>query len=168
MIQTLAEPASAARAPASRTDRSPPARAGTSGGNRHADSDPVAQRVLEAISAQSAVRRVQERRRERRYPYPYPVYLTPLGSDGPQVDETVQVMGKHLSAHGLDFYHDQPLPYRRMIASLKVNGRWVGVVLDLKWCRFNTDGFYENGGRLVSLATSPLACDEAACAASNR
>lgn len=119
---------------------------------------------MELISEQSIARRVQERRRERRFPYPHPVYLTPLTESGPLVEETLQATGKHLSAHGLDFYHREPLPYRRVIASLEVNGRWVGLVLDLKWCRFNAHGLYENGGRLVSLIDSPLA-PEATCAA---
>jgi hypothetical protein len=119
--------------------------------------DPVATRVLAALRDKTPSRRGRERRSERRYPYPHPVYLTPLTSDGPQVEETVQVVGKHLSEHGLDFYHPEPLPYRRMIASLQVGGQWLGLVLDLKWCRFTADGLYDNGGRFVDTVPSPLA-----------
>lgn len=123
------------------------------------DSDPVTSRVLAALFENSTRRRSQERRSERRHPYPHPIYLTPLTADGPLFDETVQVLGKHLSEHGLDFYHREPLPYRRMIASLQADGQWFGLVLDLKWCRFTSDGLYDNGGRFVAAAISPLASD---------
>jgi hypothetical protein len=91
--------------------------------------DPVATRVLAALRDKTPSRRGRERRSERRYPYPHPVYLTPLTSDGP----------------------------RRMIASLQVGGQWLGLVLDLKWCRFTADGLYDNGGRFVDTVPSPLA-----------
>lgn len=165
MMDTLAEPTSALAAPLIRSSRPSPIPGRTPGASSNNQDavihhDPVAARVLEAISHQSVPRRIRERRTERRFPYPHPVYLTPLTAEGPQVDETVQVIGKHLSAHGLDFYHREPLPYRRMIASLEVNGRWVGLVLDLKWCRFTAHGLYENGGRFVTMAPSPFASDE--------
>ncbi len=126
-----------------------------------AQKDPVASCVLTALVQRGANRRVRERRNEQRFPYPHPVYLTPLGKDGPRVEDTVQVIGKHLSEHGLDFYHREPLPYRRMIASLPVNGGWLGLVLDLKWCRFTADGLYDNGGRFVATIPSQLAAQEA-------
>jgi hypothetical protein len=43
-----------------------------------------------------------------------------------------------------------------MIASLSVGGEWVGLLLDLKWCRFTADGLYDNGGRFVAAVPSPL------------
>ena len=155
MIDVLAEPAasfspsfahSLRRAAGSDEEREP-----------REDDDPVAKRVLAALVKRGGSRRGHERRNEQRYPYPHPVYLTPLAGDGPCVEETVQVIGKHLSEHGLDFYHREPLPYRRMIASLEVNGQWLGLVLDLKWCRFTSDGLYDNGGRFVAAVSSPLA-----------
>lgn len=119
--------------------------------------DPVASRVLAALMHKNVHRKGRERRSERRYPYPHPVYLTPLAGEVPLVEETVQVHGKHLSAHGFDFYHREPLPYRRMIASLLVDGAWVGLILDLMWCRFTGAGMYDNGGRFIAPAKSPLA-----------
>ena len=67
-----------------------------------------------------------ERRREHRYPYPCLIHLTPLAADGvtPEGDSIV-VAGKHLSERGIGFYHTDPLPHRRMIASLECGRRHV-------------------------------------------
>jgi hypothetical protein len=98
-----------------------------------------------------------ERRSETRYPFPYLVHITPVGQDGvPIPSDTVVVVGKHLSEQGLGFYHPKPLPYRRVIASLESNGRWMGFLMDLKWCRFTRQGWYESGGRILESVTSPL------------
>ena len=95
-----------------------------------------------------------ERRGRRRYPYPYLVYLTPVADDGitPQ-GETVVVVGKHLSEQGLGFYHSGPLPHRRVIASLESSdGTRLGFLLDVSWCRFLKQGWYESGGRFLQPA----------------
>jgi hypothetical protein len=99
-----------------------------------------------------------ERRREKRHPFPYPAYLTPVGKDGvTPLGETLVVLGKHLSELGFDFYHRDPLPYRRAIVSFEfVRNRWIGVLLDLTWCRFGRHGWYDNGGRFISVVASPL------------
>ncbi|MCC6126795.1 MAG: hypothetical protein IT426_17670 [Pirellulales bacterium] len=98
-----------------------------------------------------------ERRNETRYPFPYLVHITPVAADGVTVKgETVVVVGKHLSEQGLGFYHPMPLPFRRAIASLENNGRWVGFLIDLKWCRFTRQGWYESGGRILESVPSPM------------
>jgi len=98
-----------------------------------------------------------ERRRDTRYPFPCLVHLTPVADDGfTPLDETVVVVGRHLSEHGLGFYHQTPLPHRRMIVSLEVGkGRWFGFLIDLNWCRFTKDGWYESGGRFLQAVNSP-------------
>lgn len=121
--------------------------------------DPVSECVrLALFGAEQSLRRL-ERRRERRHPYPHLVLLTPVARDGGcLLDETIVVIGKHLSEHGLDFYHREPVAHRRMIASLETGaGRYVGLLLDLTWCRFTRHGWYDNGGRFLSVAESPLA-----------
>ena len=99
-----------------------------------------------------------ERRAERRYPFPYLVQLSPVGEDSLEpIGETVVVVGKHLSERGLGFYHLKPLPYRRMIVSIEVgNGSWVGFLIDLTWCRFTKQGWYESGGRFLQIVASPV------------
>lgn len=89
-----------------------------------------------------------ERRREKRYPYPHLVTLQPVGPDGRTPHgEVLVVAGKHLSENGLGFFHQDPIPHRRVIAWLDgCNGQWLGLLLDLTWCRFTRQGWYESGG----------------------
>lgn len=127
-----------------------------------ADSDGQANRI--AFSVQSAIfavepgRKSLERRRETRYAYPYPIHITPLDADGePAVLRTFVVIGKHLSPHGVDFYFRLPLPERRVIASLDCGREgWIGLLLELAWCRFSRHGWYDNGGRFLAVVPSPL------------
>ncbi len=99
-----------------------------------------------------------ERRRDTRYPFPGLLHLTPVGPDGATPrGETVVVVGKHLSASGIGFYHQAPLPYRKMIVSLEAGkGRWVAFLIDLNWCRFIRGGWYESGGRFLQTALAPI------------
>lgn len=100
-----------------------------------------------------------DRRGDRREPFPYPIHVTPIAADGSAlINETIVVLGKHLSERGLDFYYQAPLPYRRVIASWECsNGHWLAMSLDLRWCRSNRHGWYENGGRFLQVVDSPLA-----------
>ncbi len=140
-------------------DSLPPAPA-----DRADDSRPQRPRRAFAASVEAALvaiepaRRAAERRRDSRHPYPYPIHLTPYGADGrPDAQRTFVVIGKHLSPHGLDFYCRQPLAERRVVASLDC-GRdgWIGLVVELAWCRFGRHGWYDNGGRFIAQVASPL------------
>ncbi len=118
----------------------------------------VSQRVSSLLAALYPQGALIDRRLEQRYPYPHLVYLTPLAEDGvtPHGNNIV-VSGKQLSENGLGFFHQQPLPYRRMIASLdQGRGQWLGLIIDLSWCRFTKFGWYESGGRLLEVVPSPL------------
>jgi len=99
-----------------------------------------------------------ERRTEQRLPFPYLVHLTPVGEDDLEpIGETVVVVGRHLSERGLGFYHPKPLPYRRMIVSIETgNGGWISLLIDLTWCRFTRQGWYESGGRFLQTVPSPM------------
>jgi len=47
-----------------------------------------------------------------------------------------------------------------MIASLEIGkGRWFGFLIDLNWCRFTKDGWYESGGRFIQTVLSPMERD---------
>ena len=92
-----------------------------------------------------------ERRNDRRHPFPYPVRLTPVGDDNitPAGNDFV-VLGKHISEGGLDFYHPEPLPHRRIIAMFDFStGVTVQLLMELTWCRFSRHGLYVNGGRFL-------------------
>lgn len=98
-----------------------------------------------------------ERRRNPRLPFPYPIYLTPLDVNG-DVDheKSFAVVGRHLSECGLDFYHTEPVTSRTLIASLDgLEDTAVSFVMELTWCRFGRHGWYENGGRFVSIVDTP-------------
>jgi hypothetical protein len=99
-----------------------------------------------------------ERRQENRYPFPHLIHLTPVAEDGrTPAGETIVVVGKRLSQRGLGFYHPKPLPYRRMIASLDdTRGQRLGFLIDLSWCRFTKQGWYESGGRFLESVPSPV------------
>lgn len=102
--------------------------------------------------------RTPERRTVQRFPYPQLLYLTPVGENLMPSGDPVSVIGKHLSERGLGFYHVQPLPYRRMIASLELpQGHWAGFLIDIKWCRFTQFGWYDSGGRFLQTVPSPIA-----------
>jgi hypothetical protein len=101
--------------------------------------------------------RPMERRVENRYPFPHLIDLVPVDKDGSTpVGDTLVVVGKDISEHGLGFYHPKPLPYRRMIVSIEAtNGHWLGFLIDLTWCRFTKQGWYESGGRFLRSVPSP-------------
>jgi hypothetical protein len=101
---------------------------------------------------------VVERRRETRYPFPCLIHLTPVGVDGVTPEgETMVVVGRDLSEHGVGFYHRTALPFRRMIASIECGrGNWIAFLVDLSWCRFTRGGWYESGGRLLQSVLSPM------------
>ena len=102
-----------------------------------------------------------ERRRQQRYPFPHLIRLTPVAEDGTTpLGESIVVVGKHLSERGLGFYHPKPLAHRRMIASLEAeDGSWIGFLIELTWCRFTRQGWYESGGRFRQAIPSPAQCD---------
>jgi hypothetical protein len=106
-----------------------------------------------------------DRRQDRREPFPYPIHITPVARDGSAKNrETFVVLGKHLSERGLDFYYEAPLPHRRVITSWKdSDGNWLAILLDLRWCRLNQHGWYENGGRFLRVVKSPLEEDGDTC-----
>jgi hypothetical protein len=121
--------------------------------------DRIAEFVESAVLAIEPTRRPVERRREARFPYPYPIHLTPVTADGSAAtSDTFVVIGKHLAPHGIDFYSRQPLAHRRVIASLDcgIEG-WIGLLVELTWCRFGRHGWYDNGGRFLGVTPSPLA-----------
>ena len=99
-----------------------------------------------------------ERRHEARYPFPYLIHLAPVRDDGvTPCGEGLAVVGKHMSQRGLSFFHPKPLPYRRVIVSIESGtGRWFGFLMDLTWCRFTKEGWYESGGRFLQAVLSPL------------
>jgi len=96
-----------------------------------------------------------ERRRGDRLSVPVMFRLTPVANDGrPVASESITVIGKNISRHGLSFYHAVPLPYRRALVSVENIEIAFAVEIDISWCRFSKPGWYESGSRLVAALTS--------------
>jgi hypothetical protein len=98
-----------------------------------------------------------QRRRDERIPYPNLLEAVPVATDGAVLtEESMTVVGKHLSERGLDFYCQEPIPYRRMIIRLEgPDDQHVWMLIDLTWCRFNRLGWYDNGGRFLQVVDGP-------------
>ena len=98
-----------------------------------------------------------ERRREQRYPYPRLLLLQPVEADGvTSAGPTLTAAGKQLSETGLSFFHPDPLPHRWVVASLpRTDGGWLAFLMDLDWCRFTRQGWYESGGRFLRSVATP-------------
>jgi len=121
--------------------------------------DPSIQRQVWSVLAGLYPRgQATDQRSLERFPYPHLLYLTPVGADNAPVGESVVVIGKHLSENGLGFYHPNPLPHRRMIASLELpHSLWAGFLIDIKWTRFTCFGVYDSGGQFLQTVPSPTA-----------
>ena len=91
-----------------------------------------------------------ERRERKRHPFPLLMTLTPIADqEMTAVDEPIVVVGRHLALRGLDFYHREPLPYRRAIISFDELPGQAHLVLLISWCRFLRPGWYDSGGRFT-------------------
>ncbi|MBI2825420.1 MAG: hypothetical protein HYX69_12105 [Planctomycetia bacterium] len=131
---------------------------GTTSGRGHVPDADVANHVRTLLANSLPNDRAVERRRAHRYPYPHLIVLTPVMPDGTtQVGPPIVAVGKTLSETGLGFFHPAPLPFRRVIASFEETpGTWLGLLMDLHWCRFTRFGWYESGGRFLQIVPSPL------------
>jgi hypothetical protein len=115
----------------------------------------IRSRVWRLLSTLYPRGELAERRGDRRYPFPYLVRLMPVDEDGVTPHgEAVVVVGKHISERGLGFYHPKPLPHRRMVASLEIGANVLTLLIDLNWCRFTRQGWYESGGRFLQAVAS--------------
>jgi len=85
--------------------------------------------------------------------------ITTPGKIGPNgAGPVIAVVGKHLSRSGLGFFHKEPIPDRRMIASFESRPKqWTAFLIDITWCRFNGYGWYDSGGRFLKVLPSPFA-----------
>lgn len=101
-----------------------------------------------------------ERRHDQRFAYPQLVTLRPVGPDGLAVgDASYTVVTKQLSERGIGFYHPQPLVARRVIATFDIPEQEpVAFLVDVTWCRFTRQGWYESGGRLLHAVPHEPAC----------
>jgi len=117
------------------------------------DEEQVNGQVRSLLAGLNRKRPSSERRREQRFPYPYLLQLTPVAADSHDVlEDSITVVGKNLSVRGIWFYHQQPLPYRRVILKLEdAAGHQTSLLVELFCCRFTRHGWYESGGRFLEM-----------------
>lgn len=98
-------------------------------------------------------RLVTERRQDQRTPISQLIELIPIDETAIRVTgEPICVVGKHLAARGLDFFHTEVLPFKRAIVAF--NSSWgldEHFVINLSWCRFLRPGWYDSGGRFTHI-----------------
>ncbi|MGE0606454.1 MAG: hypothetical protein AB7O62_04945 [Pirellulales bacterium] len=92
-----------------------------------------------------------------RFAFPRLVYVTPAEADGqPGRVGTFVAAGRRVSEQGLGFFHPDPIPYREVIVSLdETMGQWRSFLMELRWCKFIRESWYESGGRLLSTVPTP-------------
>lgn len=96
-----------------------------------------------------------ERRRAPRRHFPYLLSVTSLDPKTglPQLPAQRGV-GRQLSEFGLDFYYAGSLPTRHVLVEVETSDGRLRLPLELTWCRFLHDGWFEHGGRFVSLVAA--------------
>ena len=103
-----------------------------------------------------------DRRVQQRTPIPFLFELSPATAEPAEFTRRSVVVGKDITERGIAFYHDQPLPYRRVLLSIDLPDEClVELEVDLLWCRFTSVGWYESGGRLVGVHNLPPTMCEA-------
>ncbi len=106
---------------------------------------------VRALLKQQPISVFGERRGEYRYSFPRLLLVTPVAEDGETaLARPLCAVGKHLSEHGVGFFHPDPLPYRLVVVSAEAEPeKWLSFLVDVRHCRFTTYGWYESGGRLL-------------------
>lgn len=103
------------------------------------------------VTASESDLTVPDRRAQPRHPLPVLLTLTPIEEKTLEVTgDPLVVVGKQLSARGLDFYHCEPLTFRRGIISFdSFPALEANLVIRISWCRFLRPGWYDGGGRFT-------------------
>lgn len=113
----------------------------------------VRERVWRLLSNLYPVTPLVHRRTEQRYPFACLALVTPLEDDSvTPAGSPIVVATKNISESGVSFYHPSTLPYRRVVLKFDRNDQSsISFLVDLSWCRFTRQGWYESGGRLLQV-----------------
>ena len=122
-------------------------------------------REAQAVIARTQPTVESERRCDLRTPFPYLLRLMPVDASGTEIGDATVVVGKEIAERGLGFYHQHPLPHRRALVRLDhPQAGYFSAILDIKWCRFTSAGWYESGGRIIQWIEAGDASDLSASA----
>lgn len=112
----------------------------------------VRERVWRLLSNLYPVAPLLNRRMEQRYPFACLAHVTPVEEEGVTAPPPMVVSTKNISENGVSFFHPSTLPYRRVLLSFERDDESsVTFLVDLSWCRFTRQGWYESGGRLLQV-----------------
>lgn len=113
----------------------------------------VRERVWRLLSNLYPVAPLLNRRMEQRYPFACLAHVTPVEEEGVGAPMPPMVVStKNISENGVSFFHPGTLPYRRVLLRFeRDDASSVTFLVDLSWCRFTRQGWYESGGRLLQV-----------------
>ncbi len=92
-----------------------------------------------------------------RHEFPYRLKLEPFedGEDFVRSNTEQYVQGRDISDEGFGFYHEEPLPYKKVYLTAadhrldRLGLDDLKLLLTLRWCRFIRPGLYECGGKIT-------------------
>lgn len=119
-----------------------------------ADSDHPVSDIVQRLFRTCEAHPADDRRRDKRIAFPRLLTLKPLAElEFKTVGGDVTVVGKSLASNGLDFYHCDTLPYKRVVVSFGdlPYAEEIHLVLNISWCRFLRPGWYDSGGRFTHI-----------------
>jgi len=99
-----------------------------------------------------------ERRNNHRVPFQKSIALFDIDKETEQpTGEAYCVTGRDISAQGVGFSHEGPLPHTKVAVAFELpNGCSQFVLVRLTWCRFTRRKTYDSGGMFVR----PIECPE--------
>lgn len=92
-----------------------------------------------------------ERRQQHRYDFNQTICLLPLDEQTEKpIGEALYVEACDISASGIGFSHEIPLPFKKVSITLMLpGGNMITAITRLLWCRFTREGRYQSGGQFV-------------------
>ncbi len=92
-----------------------------------------------------------------RHEFPYRLKLEPLEGTEEFVAPVTEhfVHGRDISDEGFGFFHEEPLPYKKVLLTAadsrldRIGLKDLRMELTLRWCRFIRNGLYECGGKIT-------------------
>lgn len=116
--------------------------------------DAVREQVRALLRGGAVEAHLLDRRQDRRYPFPVLMTLHSVDADASYAPQVI--VGRDICERGLGFFHPAPIPFRVGIVVCDLtDGRQVAFEIDITWCRFARQGWYESGCRLLKPATPP-------------
>ncbi len=86
--------------------------------------------------------------------------VTGLDADQSECSAPLLVRGRDISADGVLFTHQRPMPHRHVQMLVPLASGLESVIVRLTWCRYAGSGAYVSGGYFVRQANVPPSAPE--------